>query len=103
MSVPSAAPRLNAFGTVGIGARHEDDVDPVEHAGEPSVGELLGDDDQRLAAGRLVAVLAGDDDDRRPARRRAPDAAGAPAAARTREGKRLDRSPGLRDCRGSAP
>ena len=44
-------------GAVGVGARQEDDVDAVEHARQAAGGELLGDDDERLGAGRLVAVL----------------------------------------------
>ena len=55
---------------VGIRARQDDDVEVVEHAREAPARELLRDDDQRLGAGRLVAVLAGEDHDARAARRR---------------------------------
>ena len=64
-------------GAVGIGARQQEDVDLLEDALEAALGQLLREDEQRLGAGRLVAVLAGDDHHRRAAadrggRRRRP-------------------------------
>jgi hypothetical protein len=56
---------------VGVGARQQDDVDAIEHAGDAAGSELLRDDDERLRAGGLVAVLGGQDDDGRPTRRAA--------------------------------
>ena len=67
--MPSAAPRVTGRRAVGIGARQQEDVDAIEHAVEAAGGELLGHDQQRFGAGRLVAVLGGEDDDGRPARR----------------------------------
>src|SRR6185369_6265811 len=77
-----------------------DDVDAIEDAGDAAARQLLGDDDERLGAGGLVAVLGGDDDDGRPTRctRRGDGGAGDGAGRRrTREGERVDRRAELRD------
>jgi hypothetical protein len=87
-------------GAVGIGARQEIDVDLLEDALESALAELLCRDQQRLGAGRLVAVLAGDDDDRGATADRDGRAGGRGHGRRDigpGEGQHLDRRAALRD------
>ena len=49
------------FRAVGIRARHDKDVDPVEQGLEVACGQARGDDQSGFAAGGFVAVLLRDD------------------------------------------
>jgi hypothetical protein len=84
------------LGAVRIGAREHDDVDAIEQRRQAALGQLLRDHEQRLAAGRLVAVLLADQQHGRPA----ADQAGRRACGRRHLGageqQRLERRAVLR-------
>ena len=93
-AVRGAAPvRL---GAVRVGARKDDDVDAVEQRRQAALRQLLRDHQQRLAAGRLVAVLLPDQQHGRPAVDQAGLGARRGRAARAGEQQRLERRAVLR-------
>jgi len=80
---------------VGVRARQDHDIDAIEQRRQAAARELLRNDQQGLAAGRLVSVLLGNQQNRRPARAIGDLVLGNGPA----EMQRFERNPGLRTAR----